>query len=878
MYAMFASSSFVIFCLTLRLVFANVDLHCPKECHCNDRVLEVTCGEHSLTEFPHGIPMNTVILDLHSNNIETFNSSDLKDLGSLETIRLSSNWISSIQASSFERNSRLENVFLDNNLLTVIPGDAFGETTTVARLDLAWNRIRSIKEMDLARLKTLRVLNLAGNSIAFLPHFFFKTLQGLEELDLRHNHIAGTLNLLTDTDRYHGLRMLDLSNNNIASLFVTPSAGFPQLYSLNLSSNAISNAASDRFLSFVGLQYLDLRRNPIQALEENTFASCPILEILILNELPPLKAISRNAFAGLRELKQLEICHNPNLRRIHPETFGELRQLQVLRLQNNSLSVLEAAAMLNLSSLRLLDLSGNKWLCDCSNRDFLVSLKPLVENQLLVTSGFVCSQPESRSGCLALDIDVDDLRCEVSHTIGSVATLDCPIFEEPLEEVTWTTNRLRQYSFASNHRGESSGHDATSDNPEPQERFRILSNGSLVINGVARWDGGQYRCVVGNWSRDVYLRLDYTVVSTVTIKCLIVGFLSAAAFFGIAVLFSAIRRCAFACSKEDRAKRKSIHEVMNSIRNGMQMDRFSAYRTAKLDQLSAFRSATMDQLSAFTTARIGRLRTYKQMTVTNVLQYLERMRQHYAMQTARIKDHCSLQVDRLRENYASQKKRLTGQRSQQIRKIRDNYNAQAMKVREYRAQQMLRLREQYKLQQQHLLKLLELLDIGNCVNVIEAECIRTESTIFDADITFDVEAQAIHVPQDQTSHPLVELGDISESSSLTGDRESSDARDEEGFEVPPLDDIVPEKFDADGGSAIDAIFGAHYALAEGATGHLYEGGFEEFAEEPPTQLTRNPGRKTTTNVVRAQIETSSPPRCPSLVVAGDGEVVVETVF
>lgn len=688
MAAMFTGSSFAVFVFGLRLTFANVDLHCPKECHCTGHVLEVTCGGHSLTEFPHDIPMNTVILDLGSNNIETFNSADLKGLEFLETIRLSSNKISSIQASSFEWNPRLKNVFLDHNLLTAIPGNVFGETNKVVRLNLARNRISSVNETDLARLKTLRVLNLAGNNIAFLPHFFFKTLQGLEELDLRHNHLAGTLNLLTDTDRYHGLRTLDLSNNNIASLFVTPSAGFPQLYSLNLSSNAISNVVSDWFLSFVGLQYLNLKRNPIQALEEDAFVSCPKLEILILNELPHLKVIDRNAFAGLRELKELEICHNPNLRRIHPETFGELHQLQVLQLQNNSLSALNAGTVSNLSSLYFLDLSGNQWHCDCSNRDFVENLKPLVENQLLVTSGFVCSQPESRSGCLALDIDVESLRCEVSYRIGSVATLDCPIFEEPIEEVTWVTNRLRRYNFASNQHSEVNSRDTTSENPEPQERFRILSNGSLVINGVARWDGGKYQCIVGNWSRNIYLRLDYTVVSTVTIKSLIVGFISAAAFFGVAIIFSAIRKCAFACSKEDKAKRKSIHEVLNSIRNGMQMDRFSAYRTAKLDQLSAFRSATMDQLSAFTTAKIGRLRTYKQMTVTNVLQYLERMRQHYAMQTARIKEHCSLQVERLRDNYASQKTRLSGQRSQQIRKIRENYNTQTMRIREYRAQQV----------------------------------------------------------------------------------------------------------------------------------------------------------------------------------------------
>lgn len=194
--------------------------------------------------------------------------------------------------------------------------------------------------------------------------------------------------------------------------------------------------------------------------------------------------------------------------------------------------------------------------------------------------------------------------------------------------------------------------------------------------------------------------------------------------------------------------------------------------------------------------------------------------------------------------------------------------------------QMLRLREQYKLQQQHLLKLLELLDIGNCVNVIEAECVRTESTIFDADIAFDDGAQSIHVPQDHALHPSVEFGDISESSSLTGDRESSETRDEEGFEVPPLEDIVPEKFDVDfgnvvGGIPIDDIFGMPYGLAEGAAGQMYKGGFEEFVEEPPYQLTKTPGRKATTNVVHAQIETSSP---PSLVVMGEGELVVETVL
>lgn len=47
---------------------------------------------------------------------------------------------------------------------------------------------------------------------------------------------------------------------------------------------------------------------------------------------------------------------------------------------------------------------------------------------------------------------------------------------------------------------------------------------------------------------------------------------------------------------------------------------------------------------------------------------------------------------------------------------------------------MSKLRDQYKIQQQNLMKLLELLEVGNCLHVIEAECSRTESMIFDSEI------------------------------------------------------------------------------------------------------------------------------------------------
>jgi hypothetical protein len=92
--------------------------------------------------------------------------------------------------------------------------------------------------------------------------------------------------------------------------------------------------------------------------------------------------------------------------------------------------------------------------------------------------------------------------------------------------------------------------------------------------------------------------------------------------------------------------------------------------------------------------------------------------------------------------------RFKDYRSHHVDRMRENYQAQAVKIRDYGQQQMNRLREQYKTQQQHVLKLVELLDVGSCVSgVIEAECMRAESMIFDADIALDFEAQPARIAE-----------------------------------------------------------------------------------------------------------------------------------
>lgn len=611
-------------------------------------------------------------------------------LDNVETINLSSNLISFISVRTFAWNLRLVHLFLDDNLLLNIPGMSFGVNNSLTNLSLSRNQIRSVRSEDLSNLRGLNVFNLSRNKLTSLTSFFFESLPELLALDLEGNDLSGLFTL--STSRQHNLRMLSLANNEIMSLSVPPATGFPMLRFLDLRGNMISKVDPDWFTSMVSLSYLSLSENRIIALAGNSFSSCQSIEYLGLNNLADLRALDEDVFWGLHQLKKLDLCNNKNLTKIYPRTFGSLYQLQNLQLQNNSLVSLSATVLANLSSLQTISLDGNNWCCDCRSKEFLQTLKLMTNKGLNVSSDLVCLHPESLKNQPFLSLEAQELHCEVAYKIGSVAVLDCPVHDDSSQEIFWVTNQLKVYNRTRNLPEDPSNQGLLPENQNSAERFSILNNGSLVIRDVARSDGGPYQCIsvdrYGNTTAVVIVKLDYTVVSTVFINSLIVGFSTAATFFAIAVIFGAIRKCASACSKEERVKRKSIREVLNTIRTNSQLDKFSAYRTAKMDQFSAFRSATMDQLSAFTTAKIGKLRTYKQMTVTNVLQHLDRMRQHYSLQSARIKDNCSQQVERLRENYAAQKMRLRGQRSQHIRKIRENYNAQALKIRDYRTQQV----------------------------------------------------------------------------------------------------------------------------------------------------------------------------------------------
>ena len=100
--------------------------NCPKKCKCfsteSDATILVDCQNKGLTEPPSKVPLNTIILDLRGNEIESLvDLSKLQYIWELSELRLSLNKLRAIPNMLVSKLFHLDILSLSNNLITVIP-------------------------------------------------------------------------------------------------------------------------------------------------------------------------------------------------------------------------------------------------------------------------------------------------------------------------------------------------------------------------------------------------------------------------------------------------------------------------------------------------------------------------------------------------------------------------------------------------------------------------------------------------------------------------------------------------------------------------------------------------------------------------------------
>ncbi|KAK7603316.1 hypothetical protein V9T40_003315 [Parthenolecanium corni] len=250
----------------------------------------------------------------------------------------------------------------------------------------------SLENSFLSQLRRLQELKLEYCKIRYVPSAVLSPSRELRQLTLRsYNRDWSAMSMTFHSDSFRGLpqlKYLDLSDNNIWSLPQELFCPLNTLVHLNLSSNRLHNVSELGFSDWgngpsepgkrcnVGLEVLDLSENEVATLPDNGFTSLRSLQKFYLQN-NVISTMADRAFVGLTALKYLNISNN-RLVALPPELFQSTRYIEEIHLFNNSINVLAPGLLEGLDHLVILDMSRNELTSSWVNKDTFSGLIRLV--------------------------------------------------------------------------------------------------------------------------------------------------------------------------------------------------------------------------------------------------------------------------------------------------------------------------------------------------------------------------------------------------------------------------------------------------------------------------------------------------------------------
>ncbi|XP_032322527.1 toll-like receptor 5 [Camelus ferus] len=221
-------------------------------------------------------------------------------------------------------------------------------------LNLAYNKINKIADEAFYGLDNLQVLNMSHNLLGELYNSNFDGLPEVAYIDLQKNHIG----IIEDqTFRFlEKLNTLDLRDNALTTIYFIPS--IPTVF---LGGNKLVTLPNITLTA----NFIHLSENRLENLDDLYFLlQVPQLQFLILNQNRLSSCNQRHAPAENPSLKQLFL--GENMLQLAWETgfcwdvFKGLSQLKILYLNNNYLNFLPPGVFYHLTALRGLSLSSNR--------------------------------------------------------------------------------------------------------------------------------------------------------------------------------------------------------------------------------------------------------------------------------------------------------------------------------------------------------------------------------------------------------------------------------------------------------------------------------------------------------------------------------------
>ncbi|XP_063068058.1 toll-like receptor 13 [Engraulis encrasicolus] len=331
--------------------------------------------------------VNLKMLKLYHNSISEINDCVFQNMTDLKELLLGSNSIESLRGAFKNGPAKLRYLEISANALHSIKEDDFRGLTSLTELFLNDNKIESIDSGAFDSLISLKTLNLQANKITdkYLTPAIFSGLPNLYELFLQNNH-------LFTSKRYKTPPFSHLKAFHILSVVSQPHHKSQTYLPVNLLWNLTT--LKGFWAQKVGFTFLN----------DDFFKDNNELTDLALSE-NHLAFLSPNTFLPLRNLKNLQL-ENCNLKTLDFIVKANLLLLSRLQIKNNQISSINNTVINALPALNLLEMRGNPFICDCSNKDFIKWVETDNFTQVLEANTFRCNSPPNLIGTHLLNLDV----------------------------------------------------------------------------------------------------------------------------------------------------------------------------------------------------------------------------------------------------------------------------------------------------------------------------------------------------------------------------------------------------------------------------------------------------------------------------------------
>nr|XP_045584572.1 chaoptin-like [Procambarus clarkii] len=294
-------------------------------------------------------------MDLSHNHLENLPPECFTDVTFLRILDLSYNHLRSLPNSVF-RGTQLEKLKLCHNEFVSMPTAGFAEVeTTLHYLDISHNHLEHLDSTMFYSFPNLIELNLATNRLTILPDNVFVSLTSLISLDLSGNRVrANFKELFHYTQNVQKLNMADigfssapiiplpnlnslnLSSNGMSEIEVQSIESLYQLRSLDLSHNQLTQVRSRLWRHMPYLKFLDLSFNPVQSLTKDSFGGASNIETLMLRNLDQISRFDYDALSHMTFLRELYMNTFPGIEKYRFRTghlLATVHTLQKLHLE-----------------------------------------------------------------------------------------------------------------------------------------------------------------------------------------------------------------------------------------------------------------------------------------------------------------------------------------------------------------------------------------------------------------------------------------------------------------------------------------------------------------------------------------------------------------